>query len=95
MNRDKAVGIFKGFMWFLTTLWFGYLSAVVLWNIDKGSWRILLDFNAYGEAVIEIPIFFITMVWLLIFGTKRTCTFLTEHSNILENTVGKLVDAIR
>ncbi len=80
MNKKSLSSVFKGVMWFITTFWFGYMSAVILWNIDKTSWMITLDFNHYGEAIVEIPIFFISTLWLIIYGTKRVATHLEEAS---------------
>ncbi|MFP4001402.1 MAG: hypothetical protein ACLFSM_00820 [Thermoplasmata archaeon] len=71
IDREKTVGIIKAGLWLLTTFWFAYLSSVVLWNIDKTSWMILLRFNQYGEAMVEIPIFIIATVWILFAGTKQ------------------------
>lgn len=79
MNRDKLVGIAKTGLWFITTFWFAYLSANVLWNINKSSWMILLRFNEYGEAFIEIPIFLISTVWIVFAGTKRVSKNIEEH----------------
>ena len=83
MGRKNALKIISAAMWFITTLWFGYMSAVILWNIDMTNWMILLHFDAYGEAIIEIPIFFLSAVWLMIKGTERVSENLYD-SNIFD-----------
>lgn len=83
MNKDKVIGTAKAGLWLITTLWFGYMSAIILWHIDKSTWMITLDFNYYGEAVIEMPIFFISTTWLIINGSKRASNFLEDHTKLL------------
>lgn len=82
MDRDEVVGKAKAGLWFLTTLWFGYMSAIMLWHIDKSTWMITMDFNYYGEAIIEMPIFFISTIWLVVNGSKQASIFLDEHTDI-------------
>ncbi|MBS3781817.1 MAG: hypothetical protein KGY66_00875 [Candidatus Thermoplasmatota archaeon] len=82
MDRDGVVGIAKAGMWLLTTLWFGYMSAIMLWHIDKTTWMITMDFNYYGEAIFEMPIFFISTVWLVLQGTKQASIFLDDNTDI-------------
>ncbi len=82
MSRDSTLGFIKTILWFITTFWFAYLSAVVLWNIDRGSWMILLNFNNHGEAIIEIPIFIISAIWITIAGTKQIANFLQKYTDV-------------
>jgi len=88
MDRAEVIGIAKAGLWFLTTLWFAYMSAIILWHIDKTTWMITLDFNYYGEAIIEMPIFFISTIWLILNGSKRASNLLGDHTEILKKLFG-------
>ncbi len=81
----KIIRAIKMGLWFITTFWFAYLSANVLWNIDRSDWMILMRFNEYGEAIIEIPIFLISAIWITIAGTKQVSKYLNETFNFLKN----------
>lgn len=82
MEGNKLLGVVKGALWFISTYWFVYMSAMILWNIDKGSWMILMNFNRSGEAIIEIPIFLISAIWITIAGTKEIKRYMSEHTQI-------------
>lgn len=88
MDRDEVIEIAKAGLWFITTLWFGYMSAIMLWHIDKSTWIITMDFNYYGEAMIEMPIFFISTVWLVLNGSKRASTFLSNTTDMIRKVFG-------
>jgi len=77
-DKEKIVTILKACLWFITTFWFCYMSAAMLWNIDKTSWMILVRFNEYNEAFIEIPIWVISTTWLMINGSKITSDYIEE-----------------
>lgn len=65
-------------MWFLTTYWFVYLSVMILVHIDKSNWLIVLVFDEYGEAIIEIPLFIFSVIFLLFEGTKQVSSYLKK-----------------
>ncbi len=89
MGKKKIVGVTKAVLWFITTFWFAYLSVNVLWSIDRSSWMILLRFNEYGEAFIEIPIFFISAVWIMIAGSKEVNDHIKKHK-IINGLISRL-----
>lgn len=82
MEGDKVLGVVKGVLWCITTYWFAYISAIILWNVYKSNWMILMNFNGSGEAIIEIPIFLISAIWITIAGTKEIERYISEHTQI-------------